>query len=134
MSLQMETDSLEYGVMTDDLSINVVNVDNEKVILNNDQILNPLFISVNQNKMDNVDIKDIYGVYKRVLCLCAKNDFVTNEEAYNIYNKVLSNEQYTKLSKYFTLVPMSINVILRDKTHNSCATKVNRDFLIPFDR
>jgi hypothetical protein len=128
----MNTNDFEYGVITDDLSINVATVENENVVLSSDQILNQLFVGISQNKLDEVTSKDIYTIYKRVVCLCARDNFVADQDAYKIYNKVLTIDEYKNLSKYFTLVPMSVNV-LKDKQHHANSLKVNRNFLEQFN-
>src|SRR5689334_14006084 len=112
------TSQVESFNFDDDLSIQTVKINDSFTILTDDQLINPFFVGITEKKLDAILPKDLYNNFKRVLALCAKNTFTPEDtlEAEKIYNNPLTKTEYINLANYFTLVPMSRN-LLHNKRH-----------------
>lgn len=89
---------------------------------------NPFYVS-NNNEL----VADAYK-FQRVLGLCLK-DSVKLESSFdtkNIYNKNMTEEELNELSKYYTLLPVTIKVI-NNKLHHQCAIVLSGDNLQRFN-
>lgn len=123
---------LEFGIPEVEYSIQQVNIDGVSVILKEDEIINPFFSDINKRDLDSIEQKDLYKYYKSVYILCMKNEYVHNEEALVIFNKILTKEEYNNLNEYFTLQKCSRNLLF-NKLHYENAKIINKEHLILFE-
>ncbi|ARF09784.1 hypothetical protein Indivirus_3_33 [Indivirus ILV1] len=97
-----------------------------------DRSSNPYYIK-NNNQIELS--KDIYYKYSRVLGLCLKNEISENNtstfDIRKIYNMYTSNDELQELTKYFTLVPISLKVI-NNKFHQQCVLNIKKEILQMF--
>jgi hypothetical protein len=106
--------NLDCNISDKDESLNIVTINGKKIILNDDQFLNPFFVNAYDNKLDEIEKKDIYFKYKRLLILCMSNNYNNqedNKEVKDIFNMILDRNIYNKISKYFTLIECSCTIL-----------------------
>ena len=97
---------------------------NDEVIITDDVIVNPFFVNINGDVVQEMDNKKLYSTYNRVLILCLKNNTDLNNVD-RIFNKLVEKDKFNELIKSFTLVK-STNQLLKNKLHRRNAVIVER--------
>lgn len=115
--MQVQKDPYDFDVTCDDLSIATVKVDNEVIILNKEQILNPFYVSSNNIPLEKLNKRDIWHVYKRILILCSRKN---RQNINNFYNKIISRTDLEEWSRSLVLVEASHNILINYEQYNSC--------------
>ena len=107
---------LDFKIDKTDLSIRSIIIDNIQVILEENQIVNPFYIELGKNNLENIKF---YNQYDHIYAICMKDEHVTdttNSNMLNIFNKIITRDDYNNLAKYFTLVKCSKNMVF-NKIH-----------------
>ncbi|AYV78759.1 MAG: hypothetical protein Edafosvirus30_10 [Edafosvirus sp.] len=126
-------DDLEFGLFDNNLSINTVALDKKTITLDENQMENPFYVSINGSKLDKIDEKELYTTYHRTLILCTRTTCnETDSKAKQILLPVLDKVTYGELSEYFTLVVGSRNIIKNDM-HYKHACRVDKNLLNQFN-
>ncbi len=105
----------------------------QQTSLSSERSINPFYVgNTNQTQIS----KDFYYKYTRVLGLCLKSG-ITDEntssfDTKKIYDKYATEENLQELTKYFTLVPISLKII-NNKFHQQCVLVLNRQILQLFN-
>ena len=124
---------LDFGLdKQDNLSINVGRISGVQVVLKQDEMINPFFVSISETQLDKLNENELYTVFKRVLVLCMKQTYNGEIEAENIFNPTLNVNDFKKLRNYFTLLPCS-RKILNNKAQYEKAVRVKQDILNNFN-
>lgn len=124
---------LDFGLdKQDNLSINVGRISGVQVVLKQDEMINPFFVSISETQLDKLDEKELYTVFKRVLVLCMKQTYNGEIEAENIFNPTLNVNDFKNLRNYFTLLPCS-RKILNNNAQYEKAVRVKQDILNNFN-
>lgn len=124
---------LDFGLHElDDLSINVCRLSGVNVVLKENEMMNPFFVSVMESQLDKLDTKELYTTFKRVLIMCMKQSYNNESEAENIFSSTLYTNEFENLKKYFTLIPCSRR-ILSNNTQYERAVRVKKDLLNGFN-
>ena len=100
-----------------------------------DSNMNPFYVSNNNQTLSTSENKShIYSRFRRSIGLCLKNG-LPNGSTYDvkkIYNKYATENDLKEMTKYFTLVPISIKII-NNKFHYSTALILHRQVLTAFN-
>ena len=91
----------------------VMDGDNNIVVKDNEMV-NPYYISIGKN--NTIDYKQRHHT-ETVYIHCMRNEYKNEKEAEIIYNKVIDKTDFNKLSKYFTLVKCSGNILLHNEAY-----------------
>ena len=111
-SIESESD-FDFGIANDDLSVNVVYIDDNPIILNQQQYENPFNITLKYN--DEYDVKEICKGYSCAFILCMSNSYQGEEDAFEIFNPIMDDTTFDKISHYFTLVKVNRSIIYANK-------------------
>lgn len=122
-------DDYEYGVDKTSKSITYIDTENGQVCLENNEIINPLFVGLNGGSLIELEDKEIYKTYKRLFVICMKNDFTESDELYKLYNKVVNATNFYKLGKYFVLIKTNSLTLLRNNDYKTRACVVEESHL-----
>lgn len=133
----MQNNVIDYGdcgVCTDDLSLKIITIaDNKQVYLKDNEVFNPFYIGLNNdNQLDLIDEKQLYSTYKRVLIMCMHSLYNSEEEARKIFNIILAKDDFLQLSKYFTLLVCTRKVLYSDMQYRR-ALRVSKQYLEYFN-
>lgn len=125
------TSYLDFGIPEMDYSIQETDLEGKAFILDENEIINPFFIELGKRDLDNIEQKDIYRLYKNVYIMCMRNDYVSTNDSLTIFNKVLTNEQYNNIPKYFSLQKCSKNLLV-NRLHYDNAKVISKEDLSIF--
>jgi len=134
-NLATDTNPLENGlpnVWDDNLELRIVPFGNTKIVLKDDEILNPFFVGLNEIQLKDIDDKELYSVYKRVLIMCMRITYNKEVEAEKIYNPILTKQELKSMGKYLTLVSCSRKILNSDAQY-SRVVRVKKQFLTHFN-
>jgi hypothetical protein len=126
-----------FNLADDDLSIHVTYVNGEQIVLKNDEFTNPFYLGFGNSPLDEISKKDLYNTYDRVLIMCMKNSYDTNNETtsvdvMHIFDHVLTNDVVDKMKNNFVFVVGNKN-LLKQNTHHKMALIIDRKYLEPFN-
>jgi hypothetical protein len=108
----IDQSDFDFGIANDDLSINVVYIEDKPLILNQEQYENPFNISLKYNE---VDINEISKGYPYVYILCMSNSYQGEEEAFEIFNPIMDDTTFDKICRFFTLIKVNRSIIYANK-------------------
>lgn len=81
----------DFGIVHDDLSINLVNIDDQTLSLTSDEFVNPFYVEVSKNSyLDKIDEKQYYTTYKRAIIMCMRSSYQNEPEAEDIYSLIMT--------------------------------------------
>jgi hypothetical protein len=129
MTSTVQQSDFDFGISNDDLSVNVVYIDDQPVILNQDQYENPFNITLKY--YEEFDPKEICKGYSCAYILCMSNSYQGEEEAFEIFNSVMNDTTFDKISRYYTLVKVNRSIVYANKQIK--AKVIDRKFLSYFN-
>jgi len=103
-----------------------------KVILSDNEFLNPLYSSVKNFGKNKIDKNNLYSIHKRVLIFCMSSIYNNEAEAEKIFDKILTKEIIEKIKKYFTLKQCHCHILKNEQQFNR-AIKIEKNVLDPFN-
>lgn len=127
-SLEDFDDDYDFGINKENLSINFIETSTGTVKLENGEMLNPFFVSINGGSLSLIESKEIYSGYKRVFFMCMKNDFVFTKDLFQITDQIVKTNQFYTIGKQFTLVEASLSP-LRNIIYKNRACLVEKQHL-----
>ncbi|ARF09265.1 hypothetical protein Catovirus_2_214 [Catovirus CTV1] len=111
-----EFSELDYGVIENNLSIPMANMNGQNILLSENEILNPFFVELDKKDLDSMEPRDLHKTFKHVFVMCAKNNFINNNSANFIFDKIITKNDYSQIDNFFALLKCSKNM-LYNKTH-----------------
>lgn len=139
---------LDHGIIKSNLQLNLINEFNDNFFddLNNDLnknyaletlsdglIYNPFYVGSNNNILLNMSDFEIFSKYKRAIIICIKSGCETATSNLSIiYQKIIKNSDLEELSKYYTLVKVSVK-LLKNKYHRMSSLIIERPILTIFN-
>jgi len=129
MTSTIQQSDFDFGIATDDLSINVAYIDDTPIILDQQQYENPFNISLKY--YEEFDSKEICKGYSCAYILCMSNSYQGEDDAFEIFNTVMDDTIFNKLSNYFTLVKVNRSIVYANKQIK--AKVIERKFLAYFN-
>jgi hypothetical protein len=131
--VEVLNNELDFGVIDDDLSINVeLNGLELDPPIGLNEYKNPLFVNINNTPLDNISKKDLHCTYKHVYILVMKDTYNNEHSAEHIFSYVLTDDIVNEFSKYFTLIKVN-NSILYNKKHYKSGVVVDKKFMLKFN-
>lgn len=116
-------------------SIDEINMESEeekeKIVLNEDEMINPFFVSIHGGPLVKMDMKEINARFKRILILCRKN----NSERIDLtdfFCQTITREKYQKIGKYLTLLIGNLKM-LKNYLHKKQALIIHYHLLLIFN-
>lgn len=96
-------------------------------------IKNPFFVSLTDGVVNQMEDKELFTKYKRVIILCSDSvSQIESDSSNNIFEKFLDKKSYEELAKEFTLITCT-NKLLKNRMHRNQANIIDRNFLIAFN-
>lgn len=96
-------------------------------------VYNPFYVGRNNSTIVKLSDLELFGKYKKALAFCLKDGIkIGQDEFLHIYQKILKESEINSLTKFFTLVPVSIK-LLKNKYHRQTALLIDRPFLTKFN-
>ena len=132
-NINIDLENLEFNDFQEYEENQVQNLQNVEVeeVLKDGQLYNPFYVTNGNSKLKEINEKELYSNYKKVYILCTRNDFhqdnLSEDEQLlilKIFDKVISQNDFEKLNKYFTLTEAS-SKLLKNKEHFSQALIVD---------
>lgn len=119
-------DELDFGIVKNDLGLEYATIGSQKVIIPADCLENPFFVGIDGGSVSKMEYREIFSNFKRIFIMCASVNL--NDNAYNIFEKVLKRENLSMLGRNFVIFPASTK-LLRNNQHKRYANIVSRDVL-----
>lgn len=130
----LNSQDLDDDFFNDSQIDNIIDKENEiSEELSEGLILNPFYVSSKNNTTNQISDFDIFTKFKRALVICQKSGCetaITNLSV--IYQKIIKNSDLEELSKYYTLVNVSVK-LLKNKFHRTTALIIERPILTIFN-
>ena len=123
---------IDYGITNDDLSIKLVQIDDEVINLKEGEFMNPYFVDLDNKTIDKFDEKKFHSTYKRVLIMCMRLNYNKNSEALKIFDMITTMNDLDKLKEYFVLMECS-KKILYCKMQKKRALCIEKKYLEMFN-
>lgn len=128
MSTVTEQNGLDFGIIDDDLSVNIAYLSSKPIAIGSDEMQNPFYVSVDYNL--ETENGTIGKGYENVLVLCMRDTYNGESDALKILDFVIKTNTFEQIGKYFSLVPANRNILYtQTKTK---ALIVAKEFLTQF--
>ncbi len=123
--MQVELESLDFTLNKEDIETynELIKNSDECDVLEENEMINPFYLKNGEQRLNNLEDKELYSNYKKVYILCTRNDFhqdeLTSEEQdliMNIFERVIDKDNFSKLGKFFVLTSAS-SKILKNREH-----------------
>lgn len=128
-SLEDFDDDYEFGIDKTNMSIQFVETSTGTLLLKDDEIENPFFVSVNGGSLLKIEPREIYSGYKRVLFMCMRDDFVLSSDLFQITDQIVKSSSFYPIGNQFVLVPASLSA-LRNNIYKNRACIVDKKHLM----
>jgi len=126
MAVVSENDPLDFGIVHRDYGVSYFSSRGKKIEVNNGAMVNPFFVGSEGGSVANMEFRDIYGHFTRVLVMCV-GDNPTND-AYKIYDATVMKNDFPMIGRQFHIFSGTISM-LRLRQHKNNANVVSRDVL-----
>jgi hypothetical protein len=111
ITLVMDNDDYDFGISKDgNRGVKFIVTETGNSIIEKNEVLNPFFVELSGGSLNDIEQKDVYSNYSKAFIMCMKNTYSNTNDAYEIYERVLKNENIDKLKSYFSLIETSINI------------------------
>lgn len=118
----------EFGIDKTDLSIRFIETATGTITLKNGEIENPFFVGVFGGSLKSLEMGEIYKNYKKLYILCMKNNFVMNDNLFQITNQVVKTNDFYQIGSQFSLISVSLT-LLTNNTYKSRGCIVDKSHL-----
>ena len=118
-----------YGVNTMNLKITNAESYQGQIALDNDEIINPLFVGVDGGSLSKFKNKNIYSQFKRVFVVCTRNNFTESDNVYDVYDYIIKQQELSEISQQLIFIPASMN-LLKNNYYKQCACILKRNELV----